>query len=143
MGYALYGHEIDETTTPLEAGLDWVVDFGGSDFLGKAALAAQRDRGIDRRLVGFELIDKGVPRQGHPILAEGRAVGAVTSGNLSPSLDKGIGMGYMKRSRRGRNPDRDRHSRQAQTGRDRSRPSITKNEGKPFHRFDSFQAHEG
>jgi aminomethyltransferase len=99
MGYALYGHEIDETTTPLEAGLDWVVDFGGSDFLGKAALAAQRDRGIDRRLAGFELIDKGVPRQGHPILAEGRAVGAVTSGNLSPSLDKGIGMGYIEATR--------------------------------------------
>ncbi len=99
MGYALYGHEIDETTTPLEAGLGWVVDFSDSDFLGKAALMAQRDRGVDRCLVGFELLDKGVPRQGHPILAEGRPVGAVTSGNLSPSLDKGIGMGYIEASR--------------------------------------------
>lgn len=99
MGYALYGHEIDETTTPLEAALDWVVDFGGADFVGKAALTAQRDRGVDRRLVGFDLIDKGVPRQGHPILAAGQTVGTVTSGNLSPTLDKGIGMGYIEAAR--------------------------------------------
>ncbi len=99
MGYALYGHEIDETTTPLEAGLDWVVDFSEADFVGKAALTLQRDQGVARRLVGFELIDKGVPRQGHLMLAQGRAVGAVTSGNLSPSLDKGIGMGYIEATR--------------------------------------------
>jgi aminomethyltransferase len=99
MGYALYGHEIDETTTPLEAGLEWVVDFDGPDFQGKAALSAQRDRGVERRLVGFELIDKGVPRQGHPIVADGREVGTVTSGNLSPTLDKGIGMGYIQATR--------------------------------------------
>ncbi len=99
MGYALYGHEIDETTTPLEAGLEWAVDFDESDFIGKAALTLQRDRGVERRLVGFELIDKGVPRQGHPILAGSRAVGTVTSGNLSPSLDKGIGMGYIEPTR--------------------------------------------
>jgi aminomethyltransferase len=99
MGYALYGHEIDETTTPLEAGLEWAVDFGKTDFIGKAALSAQRSRGLTRRLVGFELLDKGVPRQGHPILADGAPVGAVTSGNLSPSLDKGVGMGYMDAAR--------------------------------------------
>lgn len=99
MGYALYGHEIDETTTPLEAGLDWVVDFSEADFVGKAALIAQRNQGVDRCLVGFELVDKGVPRQGHPILADGRPVGTVTSGNLSPSLDKGIGMGYIEATR--------------------------------------------
>jgi aminomethyltransferase len=99
MGYALYGHEIDETTTPLDAGLEWAVDFGKTDFVGKAALAAQRSRGLTRRLVGFELIDKGVPRQGHPILADGAVAGVVTSGNLSPSLDKGVGMGYMDAAR--------------------------------------------
>jgi aminomethyltransferase len=95
MGYALYGHEIDETTTPLDAGLEWAVDFGKTDFIGKSALSAQRSRGLTRRLVGFELVDKGVPRQGHPILSDGAPVGVVTSGNLSPSLDKGVGMGYM------------------------------------------------
>ncbi|HET8760047.1 MAG TPA: glycine cleavage system aminomethyltransferase GcvT [Nitrospiria bacterium] len=99
MGYALYGHEIDETTTPLDAGLEWAVDFAKTDFIGKAALSAQRARGLTRRLVGFELIDKGVPRQGHPILADGAPVGVVTSGNLSPSLDKGVGMGYMDAAR--------------------------------------------
>jgi aminomethyltransferase len=99
MGYALYGHEIDETTTPLEAGLEWAVDFDEEDFVGRAALAAQRGQGVPRRLVGFELIDKGVPRQGHSILAAGRTVGTVTSGNLSPSLDKGIGMGYIEAAR--------------------------------------------
>jgi aminomethyltransferase len=95
----LYGHEIDETTTPLDAGLEWAVDFAKTDFIGKAALSAQRARGLTRRLVGFELIDRGVPRQGHPILAGGAPVGAVTSGNLSPSLDKGVGMGYMDAAR--------------------------------------------
>jgi aminomethyltransferase len=99
MGYALYGNEIDETTTPLEAGLEWVVDFGDADFIGKTPLVAQRAQGPSRRLVGFELLDKGVPRHGHPILADGRTVGTVTSGNLSPSLDKGIGMGYIESTR--------------------------------------------
>jgi aminomethyltransferase len=99
MGYALYGNEIDETTTPLEAGLDWVVDLSDADFIGKTPLVAQRSHGPSRRLVGFELLDRGVPRHGHPILADGRTVGTVTSGNLSPSLDKGIGMGYIEATR--------------------------------------------
>lgn len=95
MGYMLYGNDIGETTTPIEAGLGWAVSFA-HDFIGKAALVAQKTTGPTRKLVGFDLRDKGVPRHGHPILAEGRSIGVVTSGNLSPTLDKGIGMGYIE-----------------------------------------------
>jgi aminomethyltransferase len=96
MGYMLYGNDIDETTTPLEAGLGWVVDFNKPDFIGKAALAAQKQAGVARKLIGFELREKGVPRHGHPVCVEGRPIGVVTSGNLSPTLDRGIGLGYVE-----------------------------------------------
>lgn len=95
MGYMLYGNDIDETTTPIEAGLGWAVSLAKPDFIGRAALAAQKANGVGRKLVGFDLQEKGVPRHGHPILAGGQSVGLVTSGNLSPTLDKGIGMGYI------------------------------------------------
>jgi aminomethyltransferase len=96
MGYMLYGNDIDETTTPLEAGLGWVVDFNKPDFIGKNALTAQKQAGVGRKLVGFELLEKGVPRHGHPIQVDGKPVGVVTSGNLSPTLDRGIGLGYVE-----------------------------------------------
>ncbi|MFZ3065397.1 MAG: glycine cleavage system aminomethyltransferase GcvT [Nitrospirota bacterium] len=95
MGYLLYGHDMDQKTTPLEAGLGRFVSFEKGDFIGRAALIAQRQDGIKKRLIGFELIDKGIPRQGCKILAKGIEAGIVTSGNMSPTLKKGIGLGYV------------------------------------------------
>jgi aminomethyltransferase len=97
MGYLLYGNDINEETTPLEAGADWAVNFHKAEFIGAAALAAQKEAGITRRLVAFELSEKGVPRQGFPILAPAtnQRLGEVTSGNFSPRLQKGIGLGYV------------------------------------------------
>ncbi|MGH7164275.1 MAG: glycine cleavage system aminomethyltransferase GcvT [Nitrospiraceae bacterium] len=100
MAYLLYGHDINEQTTPLEAGADWLVDFRKGEFIGREALAKQREAGLTRRLAAFELLQKAVPRQGFTILAGGsggrREVGEVTSGNLSPILQKGIGLGYLQ-----------------------------------------------
>ena len=94
--YPLYGHDIDETTTPFEAGLGWVVDLQKGDFVGRHALVQQRERGALRRLVGFVLDERAVPRQGYPILDElGRPVGEVTSGTLSPVRQQPIGMGFV------------------------------------------------
>ena len=98
MGYCLYGHEIDEGTTPLEAGLQWVTPLEKGDFIGREALVEKQSNGIQRKLVGFELIQRGIPRQGYLLFSEGREVGVVTSGNHSPSLGKGIGMGYVSSS---------------------------------------------
>jgi len=92
---ALYGHEIDERTTPFEAGLSWVVKLDKGDFLGREVLAAQRDRGIQRTLVGFVVEGRGIARQGHAVLADGKAVGEVTSGTWSPTLEQAIGMAYV------------------------------------------------
>jgi aminomethyltransferase len=92
---ALYGHEIDETTTPFEAGLAWVVKMNKGDFLGREALAAQQAEGIRRQLVGFEIQGRGIARQGHEIKKEGNTVGAVTSGTWSPSFEKAVGMAYV------------------------------------------------
>jgi aminomethyltransferase len=92
---ALYGHEIDERTTPFEAGLSWVVKLGKGDFLGRAALAEQSERGVQRTLVGFAMQDRGIARQGHAVLADGKPVGEVTSGTFSPTLGKAIGMAYV------------------------------------------------
>jgi glycine cleavage system T protein (aminomethyltransferase) len=92
---ALYGHEIDESTTPFEAGLAWVVKMGKGDFEGREALAAQQAEGLRRKLVGFEVEGRGIARQGHEVKAEGKAVGAVTSGTWSPSFEKAIGMAYV------------------------------------------------
>lgn len=92
---ALYGHEIDERTTPLEAGLSWVVKLGKGDFLGRTALLAQSEQGVARTLVGFAVEGRGIARQGHGVLSDGEVVGEVTSGTWSPTLEKAIGMAYV------------------------------------------------
>jgi aminomethyltransferase len=93
---ALYGHEIDESTTPFEAGLAWVVKLDKGDFLGRDALAAQRERGTPKKLVGFEVQGRGIARQGHGVLSEGgESVGAVTSGTWSPTFEKALGLAYV------------------------------------------------
>ncbi len=94
-GMALYGHEIDSTTTPFEAGLDWVVKLGKGDFLGRDALARQKENGLERRLVGFEVRDRGIARQDHAVLHDGAEVGRVTSGTWSPSFEKALGTAYV------------------------------------------------
>ncbi len=96
MGYALYGNEIDDTITPLEAGLGWIVKLDkGAAFTGDAALRAQKQRGVTRRLVGFQLQARGIPRHGYPVYHEGREVDVVRSGTMSPSLGVGIGTTYL------------------------------------------------
>ena len=96
MGYCLYGNDIDETTTPLEAGLGWVTRLKKDEFVGKDALVKQKESGLTRRLVPFELKGRAIPRQDYPILSDGRRIGDVTSGNFSPSVEKSIGMGYVE-----------------------------------------------
>jgi aminomethyltransferase len=96
MGYALYGNDIDDTITPLEAGLGWIVKLDkGSPFVGDKALRAQKKRGVTRKLVGFRLEGRGFPRHGFPVLVNGRDVDVVRSGTMSPSLGQGIGTTYL------------------------------------------------
>ena len=95
MGYCLYGNDIDDTTSPLEAGLGWITKFT-KDFINSESLQQQKIDGIRRKLVGFELQERGIPRQGYDILDnEDNVIGNVTSGTMAPSLNKGIGMGYV------------------------------------------------
>lgn len=95
MGYCLYGNDIDETTSPIEAGLGWITKFT-KDFINSEALKKEKEEGPERKLIAFELDERGIPRQGYDIVDEnGRVIGVVTSGTMSPSLDKGIGMGYI------------------------------------------------
>ncbi len=95
MGFCLYGNDIDDTTSPIEAGLGWITKFT-KDFIDKDHLLKQKEEGVSRKLVGFEMIDRGIPRQGYEITdAEGNKIGHVTSGTMSPSLKQGIGMGYV------------------------------------------------
>ncbi len=94
-GMALYGHEIDRTTTPLEAGLNWVVKLAKGDFIGRDVLAGQKESGLERRLIGFELTVRGIARQGHEVRHGDREVGRVTSGTWSPTLEKAIGTAYV------------------------------------------------
>ena len=97
MGYCLYGNDIDETTSPIEAGLSWITKFT-KDFVNAEALAKEKEHKPERRLVAFELNERGVPRQGYNIVNESKKViGNVTSGTMSPCLQKGIGMGYVPR----------------------------------------------
>jgi aminomethyltransferase len=94
-GYCLYGHDIDDTTSPIEAGLGWITSFN-KDFIMKDHHAAIKAAGPSKKLVGFEMIDRGIPRQHYPIVnAAGDVIGEVTSGTQSPTLSKGIGMGYV------------------------------------------------
>jgi aminomethyltransferase len=95
MRYPLHGHDMNEETTPYEAGLGWIVKIDKGDFLGKEALVRQKEEGLKRKLVGIELVDKGIPREGYAIMKQGKKVGAVTSGTLSPTLNKGIALGYV------------------------------------------------
>jgi aminomethyltransferase len=95
MGYALYGNDLDENHTPLEAGLGWVVKMKKGEFLGRDALARQKEAGVRERLVGFQLEERGFPRHGYIARFEGEPAGEVTSGILSPTLGKGIGLAYV------------------------------------------------
>jgi aminomethyltransferase len=96
MGFCLYGNDIDDTTTPLEAGLGWITKFS-KDFIARAILEKQKTAGPESKLVGFEMIDKGIPRHGYEIKDQsGAVIGTVTSGTQSPSLGKAIGVGYVR-----------------------------------------------
>ncbi|MCX2495159.1 glycine cleavage system aminomethyltransferase GcvT [Pedobacter sp. PF22-3] len=95
MGFCLYGNDIDDTTSPIEAGLGWITKFSKS-FTNSEALLAQKEAGIQKKLVGFEMIDRGIPRHDYEIAdADGNIIGKVTSGTQAPSLQKAIGMGYV------------------------------------------------
>jgi len=95
MGFCLYGNDINDTTSPIEAGLGWITKFT-KDFTNSEALKKQKEEGVSRKLVGFELIERGIPRHDYEIVnAAGEVIGIVTSGTQSPSLSKGIGLGYV------------------------------------------------
>jgi aminomethyltransferase len=98
MGFCLYGNDLDDTTSPLEAGLGWITKFTeGKNFVGRAELERQKREGVTRKLCSFEMLDKGIPRHGYEITdSGGNPIGEVTSGTMSPQLKKGIGMGYVK-----------------------------------------------
>jgi len=97
MGFCLYGNDIDDQTSPIEAGLGWITKFT-KNFTNSEALLAQKEAGIKNKLVGFEMIDRGIPRHDYPIVDEqGNSIGKVTSGTQSPSLQKAIGMGYVNK----------------------------------------------
>jgi aminomethyltransferase len=95
MAYRLYGSDMDDGTTPLEAGLAWVVKLEKGNFVGRDALILQKEAGLTRKLVGFTLTDPGIARHGHPVLQDGNRVGAVTSGTRSPTLGISIGLAYV------------------------------------------------
>jgi aminomethyltransferase len=96
MGYCLYGNDIDDSTSPLEAGLGWITKFT-KDFVNAEALKKQKEEGVTRKLVGFKMVDRGIPRNGYRILdGTGNEIGHVTSGTMSPSMGIGIGLGYVK-----------------------------------------------
>ena len=95
MGFCLYGNDIDDTTSPIEAGLGWITKFT-KDFVNSKALLEQKEKGVTKKLVGFEMIDRGIPRHDYEIMdASGNIIGKVTSGTQSPSLQKAIGLGYV------------------------------------------------
>ena len=98
MGFCLYGNDIDDTTSPIEAGLGWITKFvDGKNFTNRAALEKQKTEGVSRKLVGFEMIDRGIPRQGYKLTdAQGNEIGHVTSGTMSPTRKIGIGLGYVQ-----------------------------------------------
>ncbi len=97
MGYCLYGNDIDDTTSPLEAGLGWITKFAeGKDFIDRQAMESLKAVGVERKLVGFKLLSRGIPRHGYKIATvEGEIIGEVTSGTMSPCLKEGIGLGYV------------------------------------------------
>jgi len=93
--YPLYGHELDETTTPLEAGLDWVTKLSKPDFIGRDVLLKQKENGVERKLVGLELIEPGIARAGYSLFKDGTSIGRVTSGTRSPSLERSVALAYV------------------------------------------------
>lgn len=96
MGFCLYGNDIDDTTSPLEAGLGWITKLAKEDFIDKDFLSKQKEEGVQRKLIAFEMVDRGIPRHDYPIQdADGNVVGKVTSGTMSPSMKIGIGLGYV------------------------------------------------
>jgi len=98
MGFCLYGNDIDDTTSPIEAGLGWITKFT-SDFNNADFLEEQKSNGVSQRKIGFELLDRGIPRKDYEIIdSEENVIGRVTSGTMSPSLKKAIGMGYVARA---------------------------------------------
>ncbi|UZR94803.1 glycine cleavage system aminomethyltransferase GcvT [Chondrinema litorale] len=97
MGFCLYGNDIDDTTTPLEAGLGWITKLKKGDFIGSDKLVKQKEAGLSKKLIGFILSDRGIPRSHYPIVnSEGKKIGEVTSGTMSPVLKQGVGMGYVE-----------------------------------------------
>jgi aminomethyltransferase len=98
MGFCLYGNDIDDSTSPLEAGLGWITKFT-KDFTDSELLKAQKEAGVKRKLVAFEMVERGIPRHDYPILdADGNTIGKVTSGTMSPSMKVAIGLGYVSTS---------------------------------------------
>jgi aminomethyltransferase len=95
MGYCLYGNDIDEKTNPLEAGLGWITKLDKGDFIGREALLEVKKEGIRRKLIGFIMLERAFPRHGYVLTHDNDAVGIVTSGTVSPMLDRGMGMGYV------------------------------------------------
>jgi aminomethyltransferase len=96
MGFCLYGNDIDDHTSPIEAGLGWITKFN-KDFTNKSVFEQQKSAGVSKKLIGFEMIDRGIPRHDYEITdVSGNVIGKVTSGTQSPSLNKAIGMGYVK-----------------------------------------------
>jgi aminomethyltransferase len=93
--YPLYGHELDDTTTPLEGGLEWVTKFSKPDFMGREILLRQKGEGVKRKLVGLELLEPGIARSDYPLFKNGRSIGRVTSGTKSPTLGRSIALGYV------------------------------------------------
>jgi len=105
MGFCLYGNDIDDQTSPIEAGLGWITKFS-KEFSNSSALKLQKEQGVKRKLIGFEMIDRGIPRHGYEIRdSSGNAIGVVTSGTQSPSLQKAIGMGYVNSANAGENSE--------------------------------------
>ena len=99
MGYCLYGNDIDDTTSPIEAGLSWITKFNGHCFIDKDFLLMQQQEGVERKLRGFEMIDRGIPRHDYELTDKDvNVIGRVTSGTMSPILNKGIGMGYVNKA---------------------------------------------
>ena len=97
MGYALYGNEINEHPTPLEAGLGWVIKFDKGEFVGREALIKQKEQELRQKLVGIKLLTRGIPRSHYRVLKDGELVGEVTSGTFSPTLNIGVGLCYVSK----------------------------------------------
>jgi aminomethyltransferase len=95
VGYPLYGNDLDAEHTALESGLGWITKLDKGDFVGREALRAQKEKGVRRRLVGLTIHERGFPRPGYAVLADGRVVGGLTSGTVSPSLGHGVALAYV------------------------------------------------